>query len=66
MLPPIPFAPSLETHEPDEAKTTQELVDTLQKISAITYKDGHHALRGVHAKSHALLEGEMTVLPNLP
>ncbi len=26
----------------------------------------NHALRSVHAKSHALLEGQLTVLPNLP
>jgi hypothetical protein len=65
-LTPVPFAPSVETPEPDEAQTIQELVETLLKISRTTYQDGHHALRSVHAKSHALLEGELTVLPNLP
>jgi hypothetical protein len=56
----------VETPEADEAKTIQQLVETLLKISQITYRDGHHALRSVHAKSHALLEGQLTVLPNLP
>jgi hypothetical protein len=65
MLSPVPFSPSVETPEPDEAQTIQELVETLLKISRTTYQDGHHALRSVHAKSHALLEGELTVLPNL-
>ena len=66
MQAPIPFSPAVETPEPDEAQTIQELVETLLKISRTTYEDGHHALRSVHAKSHALLEGELTVLPNLP
>jgi hypothetical protein len=66
MQAPVPFSPAVETPEPDEAHTIQELVETLLKISRRTYEDGHHALRSVHAKSHALLEGELTVLPNLP
>jgi len=62
----LPFSPAVEIPEPDEAQTIRELVATLLKISRTTYQDGHHALRSVHAKSHALLEGELTVLPNLP
>jgi hypothetical protein len=62
---PIAFAPSVETREPDEDKTIGELIDTLLKISATTYKDGHHALRSVHAKSHAILTGTLSVLPDL-
>jgi hypothetical protein len=63
---PIAFTPSVETREPDEDKTIGELIDTLLKISATTYKDGHHALRSVHAKSHAILSGTLSVLPNIP
>ena len=66
MYAPIPYSPSVETAAADEADTIRELVSTLLKISLITYTDGHHALRSVHAKSHALLEGELKVLPNLP
>jgi hypothetical protein len=66
MYAPIPYSPSVELSEPDEAETIRELISTLLKISQITYADGHHALRSVHAKSHALLEGQLTVLPNLP
>ncbi len=62
----IPFITSVETPEADEAKTIQHLVETLLKISRITCQDGHHALRSVHAKSHALLEGQLTVRPDLP
>jgi hypothetical protein len=63
---PIAYSPSVETVDSDEAETIRELISTLLKISQITYRDGHHALRSVHAKSHALLEGQLTVLPNLP
>jgi len=63
---PLVFNPSMETPEPDEAQSTEGLIETLLKISTITYKDGHHALRSVHAKSHAILKGELAVLPNLP
>jgi hypothetical protein len=63
---PILFAQGMETPEADEAKTTADMVKTLLDISAITYKDGHHALRSVHAKSHAILKGTLTVPSNLP
>jgi len=65
MYAPIPYSPSVETADPDEAETIRELISTLLKISQITYTDGHHALRSVHAKSHALLEGQLRVLPDL-
>jgi hypothetical protein len=66
MNPPIAYSSAIETVEADEAKTIQDLVQTLLKISEITYKDGHHALRSVHAKSHALLKGTLVVMSNLP
>jgi hypothetical protein len=66
MNPPIPYSPSVEVLEPDEGQTIQELIETLLKISKITYADGHHALRSVHAKSHAILKGELAVLADLP
>jgi hypothetical protein len=31
-----------------------------------TSQDYHHAVRSVHAKSHGLLDGELTVLDSLP
>lgn len=65
MYAPIPYSWTVESSDPDEAETIRELISTLLKISQITYADGHHALRSVHAKSHALLEGQLTVLPTL-
>lgn len=63
---PIPYTPDLEQPEAHEAETIRELVDTLLKISTKVYEDGHHALRSVHAKSHALLEGTLRVNDALP
>ncbi len=63
---PIPYGPEIERPEPDEAQTTQELIETLTKISAKVHEDSHHALRSVHAKSHALLRGSLAVESNLP
>jgi hypothetical protein len=63
---PVRYSPSVETIADDEAETNAGLIETLLKISEITYKDGSHALRSVHAKAHGLLEAEVTVLDNLP
>src|SRR3954470_22962538 len=63
---PIPYSPAVETTEPREAVVTAELVATLRRISETTCKDGGHALRSVHAKSHGLLEGRLEVPGNLP
>jgi hypothetical protein len=63
---PIPYSPAVETTEPGEAEVTAELIATLRRISETTCKDGGHALRSVHAKSHGLLEGRLEVPGNLP
>jgi hypothetical protein len=63
---PLVFDPSMESPEQDEAETGQGLVETLHKITEITYKDGHHAIRPVHAKSHGLLKAELVVADDLP
>ena len=65
MTSPLRYDPSFEQPEPDEADTTAELVATMRHIADITWKDEHHGLRTVHAKSHGLLSGELHV-PVLP
>jgi len=66
--PPVPlrYDPSLEKLEPGEGDTAHGLQETMAKIREITFKDGHRALRSVHAKSHGLLEGELEVFADLP
>ncbi|MDY6983559.1 MAG: catalase family protein, partial [Pseudomonadota bacterium] len=63
---PIEYQPSYEQPEHNEAEVTEELVETLRRIATTTYEDSGHAIRGVHAKGHGLLRGELTVNPGLP
>jgi catalase len=63
---PVRYTPDVEQVQPDEAETQAELIKTFRGIIDTTNKDFGHAFRSVHAKSHALLEGELAVLPDLP
>ena len=62
---PIRYDPSLERPAPDEAEIHAGMIETFAKIQNITLKDYGHAVRGVHAKSHGLLEGRLDVLDGL-
>ncbi len=63
---PIPFSPSVERLEPDEAATIDGLIATMRYVNEKTYADSGHAIRSVHAKTHGLLEGYLEVDANLP
>ena len=63
---PVRYSPDVETIDPDEAETEHNLIETFRGIIDTTNRDYGHAFRSVHAKSHALLEGNFTVLPGLP
>ena len=63
---PIPFTTSVERIEEDEAQSIAELIDTMRSINETTFRDSGHGYRGVHAKSHGLLSGELTILQDLP
>lgn len=63
---PIPYDPSVEQIPVDEAETARSLVKTLRGITSTTLRNGGKPLRGVHAKSHALLDGEIEVVAGLP
>ena len=63
---PIPFAHTLETVAPDEARIHAELADTLQGIVRTVHADHGHAYRSVHAKSHALLQATFEIVEGLP
>jgi hypothetical protein len=56
----------VERPDADEAETTKGLIATIQYITERTLADGGHALRGVHAKSHGILEGYLEVDADLP
>ncbi|NVM75777.1 hypothetical protein FHW83_001564 [Duganella sp. SG902] len=63
---PLPYDPAYEVPEEDEAETTASLIEAMRHIAATVDQDTGHAHRGVHAKSHGLLRGELRVLDNLP
>jgi len=63
---PLDYDPSLEQPEDDEAGTIHSLLEALQKINEMTFRDSSHGQRSVHAKSHGLLTGELRVLEGLP
>ena len=64
--PPLPYDPSYEVAEEGEADTIAGLIESMHDIAATVDKDTGHAHRGVHAKSHGLLRGQLRVLPGLP
>ena len=63
---PLRFTPSMETPEENEADTNAGLIEQMNKISQTTFEHSGHAIRSVHAKSHGVLRGELTVLDALP
>lgn len=63
---PVRYSPSVEVVTDDEDETIREMVATLTEIQQVTLKDGGHALRSVHAKSHGLVEGRLIVPDGLP
>lgn len=63
---PVPYTPAVELPEDDEQVTTFDLKDTMHGISVKTFQDSGHAIRSVHAKTHGLLLGELTVIDGLP
>ena len=63
---PLPYRPGVERLEPGEAESDASLERSVRGVLARTWGNYGHAVRGVHAKSHGLLEGELRVLDGLP
>lgn len=63
---PILYDRSVEAPEENEAVIDREIVDTLRKISETTLTRAAGPLRSVHAKSHGLLYGKLTIAGELP
>nr|WKF60868.1 hypothetical protein HUO10_005390 [Paraburkholderia busanensis] len=63
---PLLFNTTFEQIPEDEAETTRQLVEVMHEILETTSQHYQHGVRSVHAKSHGLLDGEMTVLAGLP
>nr|WP_235676920.1 catalase family protein [Mycolicibacterium porcinum] len=65
-LNPVPYSPELEQPRADEAEDIEKIVEALHKNNERAYKKFKHGLRDAHAKSHAILRGELNVNPDLP
>lgn len=63
---PLPYEPAYEVPEEGEADIIAGLIESLHHIAATVDKDTGHAHRGVHAKSHGILRGELRVLQGIP
>lgn len=66
MKSPVPYSVDLEAPEDDEAVSIGSIQSSLTEIMEITEKDEGHAIRSVHAKSHGIVSGTLTVLDDLP
>lgn len=66
MAVPVPFSPSVEKPEPDEAETISSLEEQFKSILDTTSADYGHAVRSVHAKGHGIAQGTLTVTEGLP
>lgn len=63
--PPVPYTPDVETYRDDERETVDQLNAAFDEILTRTHEDYGHAVRAVHAKAHAILQGTFVVEPRL-
>ena len=66
MAAPVRYTPAVEDVKPDEADVVRQLNETFDTILETTAKDYGHAVRAVHAKSHGIIEGTLTIDADLP
>ena len=63
---PVRYADDVETLRDDEAETVDGLNQAFDKILTTTAQDYGHAVRSVHAKAHAILQGVLKIDGDLP
>lgn len=61
----VPYHETVERLATDEDAVIDELIAKLRKNSEWAYKKYHHGMRDAHAKSHAILRGQLHVYPDL-
>jgi hypothetical protein len=62
----VEYRPDLEQPDPGEEQLIDSIIADLRGNNERAYKKYKKGIRDAHAKSHGILRGEMTVLPNLP
>lgn len=65
-LSPVHYREDLEQPKAGEAEDIEKIIESLHKNNERAYKKFKHGLRDAHAKSHAILRGELIVNPDLP
>ncbi len=63
---PVRYSPDVEVVQPDEDRTIAGLNEAFDTILQTVADGSGHAVRAVHAKSHGILEGAMTIEAGLP
>ena len=63
---PVRFSPDVEVIPDGEAEAIRGLGEQVRAIQDKTTADYGVAVRGIHAKGHAIVSGTLEVLPNLP
>ncbi|WP_175879807.1 catalase family protein [Mycobacterium sp. IS-2888] len=61
----VPYSDALEQPGPDEDREIDGIVKALHGNNEWAYKKFHHGLRDAHAKTLAVLRGELIVYPDL-
>ncbi len=63
---PVMYQPGVEQVQAGERETIGEICTAFDTILETTTQDYGHAVRSVHAKSHGVLDGELTIDSGLP
>jgi hypothetical protein len=63
---PVAYTDDVESFRENEACTVAELNETFDDILEATHAAYGHAVRAVHAKAHAALQGTLTINSDLP
>lgn len=61
----VRYRPDIEQLDPKEEQLIDRIVTTLHSNNERAYRTYRHGLRDAHAKGHGILEGTMTVYPDL-
>jgi hypothetical protein len=62
----VRYSEDLESVRPDEDELIDKMIKVLHSNNEYAFKKYHHGIRDAHAKSHGILDGELTVYPDLP
>lgn len=61
----VDYSDDVERKQPDEDELIDKIVEAMGRKNAAAYDKYKHGIRDAHAKSHGVLRGELTVLPDL-